>query len=108
VCSLLNNRAVLQHNDPVRVANRGKPMCDHKTGSPREQFLECMLNDPLGLRINSTGGLVEDENARLRHHRAREGEQLPLTTTKVGAALADLRSIALREAHDDLMRAQCP
>src|SRR3954466_11527710 len=65
-----------------------------------------MLDGFFGGGIDGAGGFVEDQDVRLRNHRASEGEELAFTGTEVSAAFPDLRLITFREPRDDVVNAQ--
>ena len=91
---LLAQLALVQHEDAVGVLDRREPVRDHERRAAREELLERVLDQPLGLRVDARGRLVEDEDGRVVRQRAREGEQLALPAREVAAALADLRVVA--------------
>lgn len=66
VGALLNNLAVLQDNDFVRVPNGRESMSNHNDRLVGLlQCVECLLNLVLTLRVESTCSLVKEQDARL-------------------------------------------
>ena len=49
----LNDFAVLENQNLMRVADRGKPMGDDEAGPPLKQLLQRALDDDLGVRVNA-------------------------------------------------------
>ena len=47
-----NNRTMIHHDDVVSIANRGKSMCNNKTGAIRQQSVHGMLNMNFSSGIN--------------------------------------------------------
>ena len=62
---------------------------------PRRSVRERLLDALLGLGVDRGGGLVEHEDRRVVHERAREGDELALAEREVLPALADLLVEAL-------------
>src|SRR5437867_962923 len=83
-------------------------MSHHKRGSPFYQFQQSGLQSLLGHRIDRAGGFIEDENPRIGDDRANKTDELALALRQAGAALANMRVIALRQPLDELMRTQSP
>ena len=65
--------------------------------------LERLLHEPLRLRVERRGRLVEDEDRRVAQDRARDRDPLLLAAREAVAALADHRVVALRERRDQLV-----
>ena len=63
---------------------------------PSIKFLERGLHGALGFGVEGTGRFVEDENGRVLHDGARDGEALALAAGKHRAPLADDGVVALR------------
>ena len=61
--------------------------------------------DPrLGRRVDRRGRVVEDQDPRVDHERARDREALALAARERDPALADHRVVALRQPLDELVR----
>src|SRR2546430_7469114 len=73
----LNNFSALEHQNLMRVADRGKPMGDDEAGPALKKLLQRALDDGLGVRVNGARRFIEDQNARPGDHRANEAEELP-------------------------------
>lgn len=61
------------------------------------QVLDGVLDQVLGDGVDGAGGLVQDEDARVREHRARKGDQLLAAGGEQVAALADVAVVAVFE-----------
>ena len=79
--------AVLQHDDPVGVADRGQPVRDHEAGAPLEQPRERRLDQPLGVAVDACGRFIEDQDLGIGDQGAGEADQLPLPERQVAAPL---------------------
>ena len=79
----LNDFAVLENQNLMRVADRGKPMGDDEAGPPLKQLLQRALDDDLGVRVNGARRFIEDQNARPGDHRANEAEELPFARAEI-------------------------
>ena len=78
----LDHVAVVHDEDHVGVANRGEAMRDHKARTPHGQRIHGLLNQLFSTGIDRGGGLVENQNRRVLHHRAGDGQQLLLALGK--------------------------
>ena len=67
---------------------------------PSTSRVERLLHEPLGLRVERRGRLVEHEDRRVAQDRARDREPLLLAAREAVAALADDRVVALRQRRD--------
>ncbi len=63
-----------------------------------------MLDDALGFVIEGTGGLVEDQYARVADQGPRDCNALTLTAGQVGPMFTDQGVVTLRQLEDELMR----
>ena len=106
VRAALDDFAVLQHQNLVRVPHGREPVRHDEAGAPREEFFQSVLNHAFGGRVHGARGLVENEDARPGDHRAGESEQLPLASAEIAAPLADLGLITIAEAQNDVVGAK--
>ena len=97
-------RAVLQHHDLVGVAHGRQAVGDDEGGAARHQRLERLLDARLRRRVERAGRLVEDQDRRVLEQRAGDGQALALAARQGRAALADQGVVALRLAHDEVVR----
>ena len=86
---LLAQLALVQHEDAIRVLDGREAVGDHHRGAAAEELRERVLDQPLGLRIDARGRLVENEDGRIVGQCAGEGEELALASGEVAAPLAD-------------------
>ncbi len=63
--SLLNDRTIFHHQNPVCILNRGQSMCHDKAGAPFHQFCKCILNLDLRSGINGRCRLIQNQHRRL-------------------------------------------
>ena len=78
VRALLDDAAVLEHDDQVGVADRRQPVGDDERGAAGEQEPERPLDLPLGADVDRRRRLVQDQQARVGEQRPRECNELPL------------------------------
>jgi hypothetical protein len=105
VRALLDDLPVLQDDDQVGVADRREAVGDDECGAPVQEALQGALDLPLGADVDRARRLVEDQDARIREQRPRERDQLALSERQPGAALAELRLVAVLEPLDELVGA---
>src|SRR5579863_6767676 len=65
VVAALNDSSLLHDQDLVGAADGGEPVGDDEGGAVLHELRESGLDHGLGLGVERTGGLVEDEDARL-------------------------------------------
>ena len=85
----LDDAAVVEDEDGVRVRDRRKAVRDDEHRAPREEAIDGLLHETLGLGVERRRRLVEDENRRVDEQRPRDGEALPLAAGEARAALAE-------------------
>src|SRR5881409_1485353 len=88
---LLAQLALVQHEDAIRVLDGREAVGDDDRGAAAEELRERVLDQPLGLRIDARGRLIEDEDGRIVGQCPGEGEELTLASGEVAAPLADER-----------------
>src|SRR4051794_27069405 len=94
---------MLQDEDLIGAADRGQAVGDDERRPALAERLEAVLDHRLALAVEARGRLVEDEDARVREDRSRDGNPLALPARKLDAALADDRLVALLEAFDEFV-----
>ena len=93
--ALLDDAAVLHHQDHVGIADGGQPVCDHEAGAITAQPCHRLLHQQLGPGVDRAGRLVQDQQCRIGQERPSDGEQLLLTGGDVAAFLVDHRVITV-------------
>ena len=102
--ALLEDLAVLDDDDAVRVAHGGEPVGDDEDGAPLHQRVHAALDMLLGARVDGARGLVEDHDRRIGDRSAGDGEQLALALGEVRAVAGDDRIVAVRQVADEAVR----
>src|SRR5215211_9099931 len=100
VRALLLDPAVVEHDDVARAADRREAVRDHDRRPAGQQPPQPVLDLRLRAHVHVRGRLVEDEDARVRRRRPREGHELALPRGQVAAALADLCVVAVVQPLD--------
>ena len=103
VGAALNNAALFQHHDAVRVAHGGKAVGDNKGGAAIHQAVHALLHQALGAGINAGGCFVQDQYRRVRNSGTGNGKQLALALAQVGAVAGQRGVIAIRQVADELI-----
>src|SRR5262249_7275128 len=109
VRALLDDAAVVEHDQPVHARDGREPMRDGDYGFTRHQCAEAGLDRSLDLAVERGGGLVEYQDRRGLENHARDRDALALSARELDAALADLCLVAapalpVLELDDELMR----
>ena len=101
VRALLDDAAVVHHEDGVGVADGGQPVRDHEARAVLHQLRHGLLDQHLGTRVDRAGRLVEDEDLRIGQERAGDRQQLLLALRDVGRVVVEHRVVAVRQrAHE--------
>ena len=87
---LLEDLAVGQHNNVVRVLDGGQPVRDDQHRADGPHLFQRILNQKLGLGVNIRRCFVKNHDAWLVDDRPRKAQQLALPGGEVVPALADL------------------
>ena len=83
--------------------NRRKPMGDHQRRAPLRNAFERRLDLAFRKRVERRCRFVEHEDWRALEDRARDCDALLLAARQLQPALADLRSISLRQRADEFV-----
>ncbi len=99
----LDNFAVIDHQNFIGIAHGAEAVGDDKRGAAFHQPLERLLDELLGGGVHAGGGLIENEDRRIRQQRARHADALLLAHAQLHAALAHARTVALGHLRDEIM-----
>ena len=80
-------------------------MGDDQRRAAALQPCERRLDQPLGLGVERRRRLVEQQHRRVAQHGAGDRDALALAARNLDAARADRGVVALRQAHDEVVRA---
>src|SRR5215469_4946649 len=84
VSPLLDDRAMIHHQDQIRVPNGGEPVSNYKARPASHQLGHRLLDLYLCPGIHTTGRLVQNQDLRISQERASNGQQLLLPLRNVG------------------------
>ena len=88
------------HQDLVGGQDGGEAVGDGEGGAAGGQARQGFLNQPLGVRVEGAGGLVQNQDARVFQDGAGDGDALLFAAGELVAALADDGVIAFRQGGD--------
>ena len=100
--TILDNDPASQHDNAIEVAKRRQAMGNRNHRASLHQPIECLTHGFLGFRVERRRRLVEQQNRGVLEEGARDGDALPLSRRKLGAAIADDRVNAFRKRVDEL------
>ena len=92
-----------QHQNQVGVPQGVQAVGDHHRRSSHHQRPQRALDEEFRLHVHARGGVVEDQQSRVAHKGAGNGDALPLAARQRHAALADPGVVAMREFHDEVV-----
>jgi len=75
----VNDFTVVHDKNPVGVLYRGYTLCDNNCGSLRKLLTEGFADAAVGSRINSTRGIVKNNDFRLFEKRSCNAQTLLLS-----------------------------
>src|SRR5260370_4854323 len=95
---------ILDDEDAIGIDDGMQAMRDHDRRSSLAQVLDRALNLPLGLRIERSRRLVEQDDRRVLQQSAFDGDALSLAAGDLQAVLADLCVVPAGEYRDEIVR----
>ena len=98
--ALLHDAVIIHYDDAVGVADGTEPMGDDEGGTPLGQFVKGPLDAGFGDRVQSGGGLIQNENRRVFQEDAGDGHPLLLSAGQHDASLTHIGLEAVRHVHD--------
>ena len=104
VGTLLDDLAVGQQNDVVRMLDGTQPVGNDQHGADVLHLLQRILNQKLGFCVDIGGGLVQDHDAGLVDDGTGEAQQLTLTGGEIVAPLPDGLVQTLLQLVDEVIR----
>ena len=99
--ALLDDLAILHHEDRVGVADRRQPVGDHEARAIGAQSGHGVLDEHLGARVDRARRLVEDENRRIGEECPGDRHELALTGAEVAALIIDDGVVAVGKRVDE-------
>lgn len=84
----LSDPPLLKYVDDIGVPNGAQTVRDGNRRATAAGFSQSVLNKRLGLRVDGRRGLVEDENRRLLHEGAGNGQALALPAAELLTAIS--------------------
>ena len=90
MCALPDERAVIQHKDLIGILDGGRALRHQKYGDIRVVSADGLAQTRTRRVVQRRGAVVQNENFRIAHERAGDGQALPLAAGEVLAALRDL------------------
>ncbi|GJC96126.1 hypothetical protein ColKHC_04952 [Colletotrichum higginsianum] len=99
----LDDLPLAQDDDAVGLPDGRQAVGDGDGGAVLGDAVEGGLDDLLAADVDGAGGLVEDDDLGLPDDAPGDGDALPLAARELGAAVADGRVVAVREAVDELV-----
>ena len=94
--ALFDNFSVVDHDDLISIADGAQPVRDHEAGAALHQTQQRLLNARFGAGIDAARRLVEDLDAGVGQHSARNRQQLALPLAEVAGSFREHGLIALR------------
>src|SRR5690606_3959891 len=101
VRAALDDAAMVQHQDLVRMHHGGEAVGDDQGGAAAGDAVELGLDRLFGARVERRGGLVEDQDGGVLEQRAGDGHALLLAAGELEAALAHRAVVALGQGDDE-------
>ncbi len=101
----LDDAAVIQPHNDVRVLDGGQAVCDDEHRASLHQLIHSSLDDRFGAGVDRRGCLVEDHHGRVGVRRAGDRHHLPLSLREVRAVVGERGIVPLRQTGDEIVRA---
>ena len=104
--TLLDDAALVHHQDLVRAPHRLEPVGDHQHGLLPRQGFHSPLELILILGVHIGRGLIEDDDGRVLQETPGDGDALLLSAGERGSSLANYRIISIRQGGDKVVAAR--
>ena len=101
--SLLDDPALVEHHDPVHPGDGGQAVGDDQGRGVAHQEPQGLLDQVLGLGVESGRGLVEHEDRRPLGHGLGDRHPLALAARQLEPAFADDRVVPVGQLADELL-----
>src|SRR5262245_48136773 len=101
---LFGDSSVAKHHDALGIANGREAMGDDEGGAIVSKLLQRVLHCLLALVIQRACRLIKNDDRRILEEDARDAQPLLLSTRELDSALTNIRIIAPRQRHDELVR----
>ena len=76
--ALLDDLALIHHQDAVAGQDGGEAVCDHQRGAMSHQLFERGLHQRLAFGVECGGGFIEQQQRRIAQDRASDRDALTL------------------------------
>ena len=106
MAAALDDTALLQYHDHVRVHNGGQTVGDDEHRAALHQLIHTPLDNGFGAGVDGGGSLVQNQAGRVGNRRTGDGDELALTLGEVGAVVGEQRVVTLRQTGDEIVRAR--
>src|ERR1700683_75923 len=95
--SLLDDAALVAHDDHVGFHSAREPMRDEKRSSPPHQAPDRIVDEILNFRVETGSRLIENQDGGILEEHPREREPLTLSRRGADALFADHRVELVRK-----------
>ena len=89
--ALYFDMTILHHGDPIRTRNGGQPAGDYNNRFVFDQLCRRFLNDCFVFGVDIRRRRIQNDDWDVFQHGTGDGNPLPFTAGKMGAASADYR-----------------
>ncbi len=103
MCTLFLDAVFREHQDPLGVLDRGQTVRDDQSRSVFGKFFQRLLDDALTLVVERRGRFIKNKDRRVLQENTGDGEPLLLSAAEFDASLTDIRIVAVRKFHDEIM-----
>ena len=103
VRAVVHHAPVVQDDDAVGQMEGGLPVRHQQRGPIRHDAAQAFVNGLFDLGVDGAGGVIEDEDARVRHDGPGQCDPLTLPAREGQPALAHDGVVAARELEDELV-----
>ena len=99
----LDDAAMVEHHDHVRILDRREPVRDDEHRAPLHKLIHAALHERLRAGVDGACRLVEDHDRRIGHGRARDAQQLPLPLAQAAAVTLEHGVVAVGQHADEVV-----
>ena len=101
---VLHDTAVLEHHDSVgQVAQYRKTVGNQQDAAASHQADDGLQQLPLGERVETFGGFVQDQDGRVEQQRSRDGQPPCLAAGQAGTGFSEFGVVPGRLSGNEVM-----
>ncbi len=105
---MFDDTALIQDQDHIRIQDGAEPVGNDQTGASLHNPFQGLLYERFALAVETAGGFVQHQDARVFENYPGNGDALLLTPAQAIAPGAYHRVVSIRQVGDEGVNIGCP